>query len=312
MRQTHRQADTDRQVDRYTDRQADTNRQVDRHTDIQNLSLNAQWLKRIDTVEDMAYMNRSGKTGVMLTFQDSKHFETVDDVNLFHAMGQRLSQLTYNYANRIGSGGFDNEDRGLTDYGHAIVKRMNEVGMAVDVSHPSDRSTLDAIEISTKPVIITHANCRSLNPGHPRAKTDEMIKKLAAKGGVMGIAEIRFMVRDQEPVTVEHFLDHYDYIIKLVGPEYACIGTDFDLETEDNPLYLDRRKKMFSDVDGERSTKYRMHTNEQYLVGIEGIDHPKRTYDIVEGFIRRNYSDETIRMILGENFIRASRSIWSS
>lgn len=80
------------------------------------------------------YANRSGKTGVMLTYQDSKHFDTLDDVNLFHSMGQRLSQLTYNYANRIGSGGFDNEDRGLTEFGHAIVKRMNEVGMAVDVS----------------------------------------------------------------------------------------------------------------------------------------------------------------------------------
>lgn len=273
------------------------------------IALNAQWLKRIDTAEDMAYVNRSGKTGVMLTFQDSKHFDSVDDVNLFHALGQRLSQLTYNYANRIGSGGFDNEDHGLTEFGRAILKRMNEVGMAVDVSHPSDKSTLDAIEASTKPVIITHANCRTLNPGHPRAKTDEMIKNLAAKGGVMGIAEIRFMVRGEEPVTVEHFLDHYDYILKLVGAEYAGIGTDFDLETEDNPLYMDRRKKMFSDVDGERAKKYRMHTNDQYLVGIEGINHPLRTYDIVEGFVRRNYSDETIRMILGGNFIRAMKEI---
>jgi len=274
------------------------------------LAHNAQWLMRIDTVEDMMYANRSGKTGVMLTYQDSKHFDTLDDVNLFHSMGQRLSQLTYNYANRIGSGGFDNEDRGLTEFGHAIVKRMNEVGMAVDVSHPSDRVTLEAIEASSKPVIITHSNCRTLNPGHPRAKTDEMIKKLAAKGGIMGIAEIRFMVKDKEPVTIEDFLDHYDHIIKLVGPEFAGIGTDFDLETEDNPLYMEQRKKMYGEVDGERAKKYRMHTNDQFLVGIEGINHPKRTYDIVEGFIRRGYSDETIRMILGGNFIRASKIIW--
>lgn len=275
------------------------------------LAHNRQWLTRVDTVADMERANRTHTTGVMLTYQDSKHFETVDDVNLFHAMGQRLSQLTYNYANRIGSGGFDNEDKGLTEYGFAILKRMNEVGMAVDVSHCSDKTTLDAIEASSKPVIITHANCRTLNPGHPRAKTDEMLKKLAAKGGVMGIAEIRFMVKGAEPVTVEDFLDHYDYIIKLVGPEFAGIGTDFDLETEDNPAYLESRKKMFALIDGERAKKYRMHTNDQYLVGIEGINHPKRTYDIVEGFIRRNYSDETVRMILGKNFLRAGREIFS-
>lgn len=273
------------------------------------LSVNAQWLKRVDTVNDMEFVNRSHRTGVMLTFQDSRHFDTLDDINLFFGMGQRLSQLTYNYANRIGSGGFDNEDKGLTEFGHAVVKRMNQVGMAIDVSHPSDRVTLEAIEESSKPVIITHANCRALVPGHPRAKTDEMIKKLAAKGGVLGVPEIRFMVRGEEPVTVEHFLDHYDYILKLVGGEFAGIGTDFDLETEDNPLYMERRKKMFAETDAERAKKYRMHTNDQFLVGIEGIDHPLRTYDIVEGFIRRNYSDATIRMILGENFMRATKSI---
>lgn len=275
------------------------------------LAHNTQWLKRIDSVADMDYVNRSGRTGVMLTYQDSRHFETLEDVNLSYSMGQRLSQLTYNYANRIGSGGFDNEDKGLTEYGHAIVKRMNEVGMAIDVSHCSDKTTLDAIEASTKPVIITHANCRALNAGHPRAKTDEMLKKLAAKGGIMGIAEIRFMVKADEPVTVEDFLNHYDYIIKLVGPEFAGIGTDFDLETEDNPAYLEQRRKMFAQTDGERAKKYRMHTNDQYLVGIEGINHPKRTYDIVEGFIRRNYSDETIRMILGGNVVRALKEVFS-
>lgn len=275
------------------------------------LAHNSQWLSRVDNTEDILRANRTHQTGVMLTYQDSKHFESIDDVNLFHGMGQRLSQLTYNYANRIGSGGFDNEDKGLTEYGFSILKRMNTVGMAVDVSHCSDKTTLDAIDASSKPVIITHANCRALNPGHPRAKTDDMLKKLAAKGGVMGIAEIRFMVKGSEPVTVEDFLDHYDYILKLVGAEYAAIGTDFDLETEDNPAYLERRREMFAQTDGERAKKYRMHTNEQYLVGIEGINHPKRTYDIVEGFIRRNYSDETIRMILGGNVVRALKEVFS-
>jgi len=275
------------------------------------ISHNSQWLKRMDTVADMEYANQSNRTGVMLTYQDSKHFDTPDDVNMFHSMGQRLSQLTYNYANRIGSGGFDNEDKGLTEFGFSILKRMNEVGMAVDVSHCSDKTTLDAIEASSKPVIITHANCRSLNAGHPRAKTDEMLKKLAAKGGVMGIAEIRFMVKADEPVTVEDFLNHYDYIIKLVGAEFAGIGTDFDLETEDNPAYMEGRKKMYALTDGERAKKYRMHTNDQYLVGVEGINHPKRTYDIVEGFIRRGYSDETIRLILGGNFIRVTKEIFA-
>ncbi|MCB0488731.1 MAG: membrane dipeptidase [Cyclobacteriaceae bacterium] len=274
------------------------------------ISENSQSLHRIDTPEDLHYVNETGKTGVMLTFQDSRHFESLADVELFYNMGQRLSQLTYNYGNKIGSGGFDEKDNGLTEYGKQIVVEMNNSGMAIDLSHCSDRTTSEGIELSSKPVIITHANCRALNPGHPRAKTDEMIKSLAAKGGLFGVAEIRFMVRDREPVTIEHFLDHYDHLIKLVGPEHAGIGTDFDLDTDDGRIPFDERREMFADSTGERYKKYRMHSNDQYLIGVEGINHPKRTYDIVEGFIRRGYSDQTIKMILGENFIRVAKEIW--
>lgn len=267
-------------------------------------------VKRIERPEDFEFVNRNGLVGVVLTLQESRHFESLDDVATFYNFGQRLSQLTYNYKNQVGSGAFDNEDNGLTDYGRKVVAKMNEVGMCVDLSHCSDRTTLEAIELTTKPPIITHANCRALNPGNLRTKTDEMIKNMAAKGGLFGVAEIRFMVRGSEPVTIEHFLDHYDYLIKLVGAEHAGIGTDFDLDTDDGRVPFEERKKMFVDTTGERFKKYRMHSNENYLIGVEGINHPKRIFDIVEGFIRRGYSDETIEMILGKNFIRVVKATW--
>jgi membrane dipeptidase len=274
------------------------------------LAGNPARLKRIDKPADLEYVNRNGITGVIITLQDSKHFESVDDIQVFYDFGQRLSQLTYNYANKIGCGAFDSVDKGLTDYGRQVIARMNEVGMMVDLSHCSDRTTLEGIELSNKPPIITHANCRTLNPGNPRTKTDEMIRNLAAKGGVFGVAEIRFMVRGQEPVTIEHFLDHYDHLIKVAGAEHVGIGTDFDLPTEDNRFPIEQRMKMYADTTGERYKKYRMHTNADFLVGIEGLNHPKRVFDIVEGFIRRGYSDEIIEMILGKNFTRAAASTW--
>jgi membrane dipeptidase len=271
---------------------------------------NPATMKRIDKASDFEYANQNGLTGVLLTFQDSRHFEKAEDVATFYDFGQRLSQLTYNYFNQIGSGAFDNDDKGLTEYGRSVVKKMNDVGMSVDLSHCSDKTTLEAIELSSKPPIITHANCRALNPGNPRTKTDEMIRNLAAKGGVFGIAEIRFMVRGSEPVTIEHFLDHYDHLIKLVGAEHAGIGTDFDLDTDDGRISLEERKKMFVDTTNERFKKYRMHSNDQYLIGVEGLNHPKRIFDIVEGFIRRGYSDDVIEMILGKNFMRAASQTW--
>src|SRR6202008_416224 len=139
--------------------------------------------------------------------QNSEHFRRPDDVDFFRALGQRVSQLTYNARNLIGNGSTERRDEGISDFGIAIIERMNKVGMAVDVSHCGDRTTLDAFEISNRPVLITHSNCRSLVNGHPRCKTDETIKKMAASGGVMGITAVRMFVKADEPTTIEDVLN---------------------------------------------------------------------------------------------------------
>src|SRR2546430_16924698 len=109
--------------------------------------------------------------------QNSEHFSTEDYFDRIYQLCQRVSILTYNSRNLIGNGSTERHDEGISDFGIAIIERMNKVGMAVDVSHCGDRTTLDAFEISKKPVLITHSNCRALVPGHPRLKTDEAIKR---------------------------------------------------------------------------------------------------------------------------------------
>ena len=172
------------------------------------IASNSRYLERIDLSEKLDTILKSEKIGVMLSLQNSTHFRKVEDVELFYELGQRVSQLTYNSANKLGCGAFEGEDTGLTEFGAEIVQRMNGAGMAVDVSHCGDRTTLEAIEVSREPVLITHAPCRALNPGYARAKTDEAIKKVAAMGGVIGIPMLRFLVRQREPVNIEHFIDH--------------------------------------------------------------------------------------------------------
>ncbi|HUJ15469.1 MAG TPA: membrane dipeptidase [Thermoanaerobaculia bacterium] len=269
------------------------------------IASNSRFLERVDDTRKLAERTRTTKIGIMLTLQDSSHFRTADDVALFFGLGQRVSQLTYNGPNRLGSGAFADADVPLTPFGAEIVKRMNEVGMAIDLSHCGDRTTLDALAASRKPVLITHAACRALNPGYPRAKTDEMIRKMAATGGVMGIPVLRFMIRGTEPVSVEDFLDHIDHVAKLVGVEHVGIGSDESLETED-AMPLEWRRKRLEGAD----PKYHVHTDAQYRIAIEGIDHPQRTFDIAEGLVRRGYSDGDIRLILGGNFARALGEIW--
>jgi membrane dipeptidase len=196
-------------------------------------------------------------------------------------------------------------DTGLTDFGAQVIERMNTLGMAVDLSHCGDRTTLDGIEASRKTVLFTHASCRALNPGYPRSKTDEAILKLAATGGVMGIPVIRFMLKPDEPVTIEHFLDHIDHVVRLAGIEHVGIGSDAELLSEDY-YPLEYRKRRLTGAD----PKYRTHSNDKYLICVEGIDHPKRMFDIVEGLIARDYTDEQIKMVMGGNFVRALNDIF--
>ena len=260
------------------------------------------WFERVDTPERLDGIKASGKVGILLGIQNSEHFRKVDDVDYFYGLGQRVSQLTYNARNLIGNGSTERRDEGLSDYGVAIVARMNKLGMAVDVSHCGDRTTLDAFELSKKPVLITHSNCRALNPNHPRCKTDEAIKAMAAKGGVMGITEVRMFVSPKEPTGVDAMMDHYDYVAKLVGVEHVGVGSDIDLLGYDAmpPEEYKQLKAGYKSTYGFRDK-----------IDLDGYNFAKRPFDLAEGLIRRKYSDANIEAILGGNFRRVLKEIWT-
>lgn len=266
----------------------------------------SEWFTRIDDVSDFATAKAQQKSGVMLTFQDSTHFRTPDDVSVFLGLGQRVSQLTYNFNNRIGSGFLEERDGGLSVFGHSIMERMQQVGMTVDVSHCGDQTTLDALDAARKPVIFTHATARALVPGHLRCKTDEAIVKMARSGGVMGIAMIRFMVRNSEPVTIEHVLDHVDYVAKLAGIDHVAIGSDLDLVGNPNAVngggFDPRTQPNFS--------RYRYHEDPDGAITIKGLNHAKRVLDLTEGLIRRGYTDAQIAQVLGGNAVRVLAATW--
>jgi membrane dipeptidase len=258
---------------------------------------------RIDSADDLDRVRGSARTGILIGIQNSHHFRNPDDVNTFHNLGQRVSQLTYNSRNMIGNGSTERIDGGISDFGAAIIQRMNEVGMAVDVSHCGDRTTLDAFELSTKPVLITHSNARALAPGHPRCKPDDAIRAVARSGGVMGLTAVRMFVKNDEPTTIEHYLDHFDHVRDLIGPEHLGVGSDIDLHGYD-------------DMPAEENERLRAGYKGSYgfreKIDVEGVDHPRRMFDLTEGLIRRGYADEQIRGILGGNFRRVLSEIWDS
>lgn len=262
----------------------------------------SEYFMRIDSAADLDAVKKSGRLGIILGVQNSEQFRNPADVDFFRGLGQRVSQLTYNARNLIGNGSTERRDEGISDFGISIIERMNKVGMAIDVSHCGDRTTLDAFEISKKPVLITHSNCRALVPGHPRVKTDEAIKKVGASSGVMGITGVRMFVKADEPTTVEHFLDHFDHVKKLIGAQHLGIGSDIDLYGYD---------AMPAEANKQLRAGYKGSYGFREKIDIEGINHPRRMFDVAEGLIRRKYTDDEIRGILGGNFARVLKQIWT-
>jgi membrane dipeptidase len=261
------------------------------------------WLLRIGAAADFERAKASRHYGILFGIQNAAHFRRPDDVDTFYGLGQRVSQVTYNFRNLVGNGAFEPHDDGISEFGATIVARMNRVGMAVDCGHAGDRTMLDAFEISKRPVIISHGNCRALNPGHPRCVTDEAIQRMAKSGGAMGINFISFMVKDHEPTTVDDAIDHIDHVAGLVGIEHVGIGSDFGLESNDfaPPEVLNN---MLTRAD----KRYRVHHRE----AVADLAGEKRMYVLTEALIRRKYTDEHIRLILGENWRRVLDSIWSA
>ena len=245
-----------------------------------------RYFVRVDTLADVQRAKAEGKVGLILGFQNSDHFTSVADVEEFRRRGQRVSQLTYNARNRLGSG-CQVPDDGLTPFGADVVEAMNRAGMAVDVSHCSERTTLGAFAASTKPVLITHSNCRAL-VGHPRCKSDAVLRAMAAQGGVMGITAVRAFVR-QPQASLDDLLDHFDHVADVAGPEHVGLGSDVDVDARD-----------------PKSGRVRP------AYAIEGMDPARRTFEVVEGLLRRGWLVKDVEGVLGGNFRRALASIWAA
>lgn len=272
------------------------------------IASHSDWFKRVDDASDLEGLADSEKIGIMITTQNADHFRRVDDVDTLFGLGQRVAQLTYNLQNRLGAGFLEHNDGGLTVFGHSMVERMQQVGMVVDASHCGDQTTLDTLDAATKPVIFTHASCRALIPGHLRCKTDDMIRRLAAGGGVMGIPFIRFMVKGEAPVTVDDAVAHFRHVADTVGVEHVGIGSDLDINGFGSP----RQPPGSPGPEGQPNfERYRPFYTDEGFVHIDGLNHSKRVFDLTEGLIRAGFNDAEIQLMLGGNWVRVLRELWS-
>lgn len=185
------------------------------------------------SVADIARIAASGRTAVVLGFQNTSPVEhNLDLFGTFRELGVCIMQLTYNLQNYIGSGYWEAKDTGISSrFGKNALDEMAKVGILVDLSHCGERTTLDAIEMSPKPVSITHANPREYvgrgvyGPG--RFKTTEAIKALAKQGGVIGLTPNRNMTKNGAATTLEEFGDMVAWVVERIGVDAVALGTDY-------------------------------------------------------------------------------------
>lgn len=253
--------------------------------------------------EDIVQAKKEGKVCIIMGSQNARMLD--DDLGLiriFHRLGVRIIQLAYAEQNYIASGGED-VDGGLSLFGRKVIDEMNRVGILVDISHCGDKTVMDAIKYSEKPVAITHANPRRL-VNHHRNKTDEQIQALAEKGGVIGLTAwtpISTVKKGVRP-TLEDFLDFIDYVVKLVGPEHVGFGLDLTPNWDYNRADYEKWANLYPNL-APGSFEGRL---------VEGLNHASKIANISRGLVARGYRDEDILKILGGSFLELFRKTWAS
>lgn len=260
-------------------------------------------LAQVKTVEDILRAKKEGRVGIIFGFQNASPIENhLDRLALFYALGVRVIQITYNERNLLGNGCWKRTDEGLSKFGVDAVKEMNRLGILIDLSHVGDRTTLEAAEISDKPVACTHANARSFLD-NPRNKTDEALKLISDKDGVIGANAFPPFLPNSFASTLQDYVDSIDDLVERVGIDHVGIGTDYT---------QDQSKAFFDWLFAQQGTKYqeRPVSVPDPLTHPKGMETPDKFCNIAGELINRGYSEADAKKILGENWLRLFREVW--
>ena len=271
----------------------------------------ANILTQVRTVDDILQAKKDGKTGVILGFQNASPIENhLNRLALFHALGVRVIQVTYHEGNLLGSGCYERHDYGLTNFGVDAVKEMNRLGILIDLSHVGIRTTMETIELSEKPVSVTHANSKPYYDV-PRNKTEEAVKLLAERGGVVGATCITGFLRTGSDSTVEDYVDAIDDMVERIGVDHVGIGTDY---TQDQP------ESFWRYINAQQGTSFPLKailgrtptTMADQPHYPKGLETPDKLPILAEALMKRGYTPADITKILGGNFLRLFREVWDA
>lgn len=249
---------------------------------------------------DVALARRTGRTAIFFGFQNPSPIE--DDIGLVeivHALGARFMQLTYNNQSLLATGCYEAEDPGLTRMGKQVVREMNRVGLVIDMSHSAQRSTLEAIEHSTRPIAITHANPSFWHEAL-RNKSDEVLKALGQSGGMFGFSLYPHHLKDKSACTLQSFCEMVARTAEMVGVDSLGLGSDLCQDQPDSVVDWMRAGRWTKEVDYGEGTATNRAFPEQPAWCRDNRDFG----NIAEGLRATGFSAEEARKIMGGNWLR--------
>ena len=259
----------------------------------------------VRTVADIDEAHRSGKVGLVFGLEAATPIENeIDRLDVLYGLGLRQIGIAYSDANSLGSGLAEARDGGLTALGRRAVRRMNQLGLAIDVSHSSDRTALDVCELSDRPVLMTHAGARAIWD-IPRMKPDDVLRAIAGTGGVIGMsaAPHTTLSAAHPRHSIESVMDHFRYCVDLVGIDHVAFGPD--------TLYGDHVQlhRIFADLLG--IGRAMRGPDFEPVAYVDGLENPTENFANICGWlVQHGFDDDAVRAVIGGNVYRALGSIW--
>jgi len=256
---------------------------------------------------DFERARKEQKLGVIYSFESANMLEDkIERIELFRGLGVRVMQLSYNRRTPFGVGCLDGETDGLTELGRQAIAKMNEVGVALDLSHSNTQTTADGIATSTKPPLITHAGCRAVYM-HPRNKEDRELNALADKGGVVGIYMLPYITASPKQPMLDDYMQHLEHALKICGEDHVGVGSDVpffrvdDSDLEEMKKATEKRKTDGIAAPGEDRPTY-----------IPDLNTPRKMELIADSLLKRGHNSAVVEKILGNNFKRVFGEIWTA
>jgi membrane dipeptidase len=258
-----------------------------------------------ETLQDIYDAHETGRIAHVFALEAATPIENeVDRLDVLYGFGVRQMGIAYSEANYLGSGLKERGDGGLTYFGERAVERMNKLGIAIDISHSGDRTCMDTIKASTKPVFITHAGSREVWPTN-RMKPDAVIKACAERGGVLGLeAAPHTTLSPEHPRhTLESVMDHFVHCVELVGIEHVAFGPD--------TLFGDHVGLHDAFAANLSIGQAHGHVDHPRVEYVDGLENPAECFtNIIGWLVKHDYSDDEIRAVTGGNILRVLREVW--